>query len=232
MVDSSLGGMAQLAGFNMPNMSAIGNIVVVILISIFIICIFAALIFVIIINNQYNKRIVIFRKINGKITPIDEDKGFFEKIGMAGDYWLKLKKYKKILSRPKKEIAKNTFWYFEREDGEWLNFILEDIDEKLKIAKAEYIDEDMRLQRLGIEKNLRENFKKQSFWEKWGGTILSVGFILIVTICLVVLFQKLNDLTGAMNGAASSITKLAEATKDLIITKSGGMLPVNATKLG
>lgn len=236
MVDTNE--MIQMAGFEMPKLDGVGNVIMVIIGAIILISLVGGLIILYFVNKRYNKRVVLFKKVNGQITPFDEDKGFFEKLGLAGDYWFRLKKYKKILVRPKIEIAKNTYWYYEREDGEWENFRLKDFDKIFKDAGIEYIDEDMRLQRLGIEKNLRENFKKMSFWEQWGGTILSIGFILIVTICLVVLFQKLGDLTNAMGAMSGSVQGMAEkvsdlgmALKDVMVQKTGGIVPANTTRL-
>ena len=92
--------------------------------------------------------------------------GQFARIGKAGDYWCKLKKFKKTLPRPRRQVEKNTYWFYEREDGEWVNFTLNDFDDGMKKAGAYFVDEDMRLQRLGIQKNLQERlwiFAKKNF---------------------------------------------------------------------
>jgi len=157
---------------------------------------------------KYNKKVMIFRKVGTMIMPIASDKACFERVGAGGDYWCRTKKTKKILPRPKIQMGKNEFWFYEREDGEWINFSLSDFDEKMKSAGAYYVDEDMRLQRLGIQKNLQERFNKISFWDKYGGMIMSIIFILIITVCLVILFSK-------MEGNWEQATKTAEAIEHM-----------------
>ncbi len=171
---------------------------------------------------RYNKTIVVFKKINGTPVPVGQDKARFERIGIAGDYWLRTKKSKKILPRPRIESGVNTFWYFEREDGEWINFNLKDIDEQMKKAGAYFTDEDMRLQRLGIEKNLKDRFVKEGLWAKYGNTIMSIIFLLIITVCLVVLFQNMSGAWAGIDSASSSIKDMALAIKDMNLCKGGG----------
>lgn len=171
---------------------------------------------------KYNITIKLFKKVGGRILPTGEDKGMLQRVGSAGDYWLITKQFKKKLPRPRIWIAKNTCWYYEREDGEWINFELGDIDSQMKQAGAYYVDEDMRLQRLGIQKNLEERHKKLGFWQQYGTTIMLVIFVVIVTICLVVLFKELKALPGAMADASKSVRDMALAVKDASGCISGG----------
>ena len=178
---------------------------------------------------KYNRTIVIFKKINNRICPVGHDKAKLERIGLAGDYWLKTKKFKKILPRPRIECGVNTFWYYEREDGEWINFSLKDIDEQMREAGAYFTDEDMRLQRLGIEKNLRDRLVKEGFWAKYGTTVMTIVFLLIVTVCLVVLFQKMTGNWSATTQASLAIKDMALAITDMNICGGGGasLVPTN-----
>lgn len=224
---ASVGEMLSKSGMSIPsfNFASISSWVVYIGGGVLLAGVLAIGIFYFIQTLKYNKKIVLFRKVNNKIEIALVDKGMFQRIGMAGDYWLLLKKLKKTLPRPKLQIAKNVYWYFEREDGEWINFLIEDIDEVQKKAGAYFVDEDMRLQRLGIQKNLLERYKKQSFWDKYGTTILGIGFVLVVVICLIVLFNKLKDLIEAIPPLVNAIAQLAEAAK----SHSSGIVPVNQT---
>ena len=107
-------------------------------------------------------------------------------------------------------MAKNEYWYYIREDGEWINFSLQDVDAQMKAAKVYYVEEDMRLQRLGIQKNLEARFKKITFWERYGGMITTGVFLLIITICLVVIFRE-------MKGAWTGATEMAGAVKEMAL---------------
>lgn len=139
---------------------------------------------------MFNKRVVIWRRINGRMIKVDEDKGAFQKIGKAGDTWFFWRKYKKYTSRPQIEQEKNTYWYFIREDGEAINFGLGDVDEQMKTAKAHYIDSDMSLSRVAIERNLKDRYQVKSFWDKYGDKIMFIIYALILMICTIINTSK------------------------------------------
>jgi len=227
----AIGDMMQQAGMNLPqiNVSAVGNWIVIIGIAVFIAALLGLGIFALIMFLKYNKIIRLFKKIGSSIQLVGSDKGMFERISVAGDYWLRTRKFKKVLARPKLQITKNEYWYYEREDGEWMNFVIDDIDELLKEASVKYIDEDMRLQRLGIQKNLEKRYAKTSFWDKYGNAIMGIGFVLLVTICLIILFNKLDDLVKTFPQAAEAIAKMADAVNNIATRQGSGMVPINET---
>lgn len=183
--------------------------------SFIVVALLVGIIIWIMVIRRYNKKIVLFKKIGGKVVKVGEDKGTFERVGIAGDYWLRMMGSKKIVARPKLEISKNEFWFYEREDGEWINFVLEDIDKRMKDMNIYYIDEDMRLNRIAIQKNLVDRYKKGGFWEKYGTLISFALFVIIITICLIVLFTKLKDVAGGLSAAAGSMEKLANALHNM-----------------
>jgi len=230
----AIGEMLAESGVSIPDISGGGvlsilsKIGIVLLIGIPI----AIIIIYIIYTLKFNKVIVLFKEVAGKTQMVGKDKGAFERVGTAGDYWCRTKKFKKILPRPKIQIGieknlllgfKPIYWFFEREDGEWINFSLQDLDEQMKNAGAYYVDEDMRLQRLGIQKNLFDRFQKIGFWSKYGTQIAFAGFVLIVTICLILLFRDLRNVADALNGAAGAIEHLAKTLGNI---KGSGVVPV------
>jgi len=177
---------------------------------------------------KYNKTIVLFRKVGNKSVPIGTDKGMFERVGDAGDYWLITKKFKKTLPKPQKQMGKNEYWFYEREDGEWINFDLKDIDQQMKDAGIDYVEEDMRLQRLGIQKNLRDRFYKESFWQKYGNTIMSVMFILIISIMLIVLFKEMKENWTVGKEMAEAVRDMALQVQNIRVRSTSGAMPVDA----
>ena len=202
-----------------------GTWLVYFLIAVVIACFLALGVYYLIINLKFNKKVILFCKVAERIIPVAKDKGMVQRIGLACDTGLRTKNFKKILPRPKIEMEKNTYWFYEREDGEWINFSIEDIDKAMKTAKSYYVDEDMRLSRLGIQKNLKDRFDKPGFWEKYGAQIMMVIFFLIVTICLIVIFNKINDLVKALPQLARALESLANS----IGSHKVGMVPVNST---
>lgn len=179
-----------------------------------------------ILKLKYNKKIILFRKVGNKIVPVMIDKGMFERVGTAGDYWCRTKRMKKILPRPVIQMGKNEFWFYEREDGEWINIGLKDFDADMKKAGVYYVDEDMRLQRLGIQKNLRERFQKVTFWQKYGGLIMNVIFVLVMTVCLVVLFREMKGNWAAATSMATAVRDMAQQVENMYRRVGSGAQPL------
>jgi hypothetical protein len=228
---AQLSEMAANAGFTMPKISSadIGMWIAYGLIGIVVLAVVITGIFFFMRWLKYNKKIIHFKDIAGSVVNDFNDKAMFERVGFAGDYWAKCLKSKKILARPQLASAKNTYFYFERQDGEWLNFRIQNIDTLLKEAKVSYIDEDMRLQRLGIEKNLRERFNKEGFWSKYGTAIMTIFFLLMITICLVILFSRITELVKVIPQLAQAVQAMANAVADVAVKQGSGLVPVNST---
>lgn len=197
---------------------------IVVLLAVVIICgLLCFLIYLQFRKRKFNKKIVLFRKVGGRVTKIGEDLAAFERIGVGGDYWCKVRKSKKILPRPRIQMDKNTFWFYEREDGEWINFGLEDIDEKMKNFSAYFVDEDMRLQRLGIQKNLMQRLQKLTFFEKYGAVLIFGFYVLIVTVCLVLLFQKMESAYTGAEMMAAAVKDMSVSVNNLAVRTMSGI---------
>lgn len=218
-----LGGM----GLGSINFGTLGTILMWIIVSIVVVGVIAGIIIWIYNRKLYNQKIWIFGKVGGVPMLKYIDKGRLMAFGMAGDRLLRLKKMKKFLPPPQIQMGGNVYWFYEREDGEYINFSLEDLDEKQKEAGAYYVDTDMRMQRLGIEKNLRERMEKKGFFEKYGQTIAGVIFIIMVTVSLVVLFSKLKDVSGSLDGVASSVGAMANSVEKFYSARVGGQSPAD-----
>lgn len=174
-------------------------------------------------GKKFNITIILHKKIQGKVRKVGTYKAQLQRVGQAGDFWLFVRGVGKRLPRPKIWAGKNEVWYYEREDGEWINFEMGDIDEQMKQAGAYYVDEDMRLQRLGIQKNLDDRLKKLTFWQQYGTTIMMIIFVVIITICLVLLFKDLKSYPSAMADASKAIRDMALAVKDSSNCVNGGI---------
>lgn len=182
-------------------------------------------------KRTYTQNIWIFGKVGGVPMLKFIDRGRMMPFGMAGDRLLNLKKMKKYLPPPRIQMGKDIYWFYEREDGELINFSLEDLDEKQRKAGAYYVDTDMRMQRLGIEKNLRERMERKGFFEKYGSTIAGAIFVIMVTVALVVLFSKLKDVAGSMDAMAGSVNAMASSVDQFYSARIGGESPADVSGL-
>ena len=151
-------------------------------------------------KKQYWIIIHVFRLIGNIPTRVAIYNAKEVPFGMAGDrLWkvatgfLKLKAIK-WLPVGKIQTAPREFWYYIREDGEWINFSLNDLNDIQKKAGIRFVQEDMRLQRLATERLLEQRLMDKTFWEKWGTTVMLIIVFMVVAVCMVVIFFQFSKI--------------------------------------
>lgn len=153
-------------------------------------------------KKQLKYTIPLYRMIGARPIKIATFKAKDFKIGFAGDKLWYVPKAKKYIIPASIQTAPNEYPHFEREDGEWINFGLGDIDQEMKTAGVKYIHQDMRSNRIAISNLLEQRFKgKQGFWDKYGNMIAQAIFYLIVCVCMVIIFYQWStivDKTGML----------------------------------
>ena len=137
-----------------------------------------------------------------------EDRAKEVKVGRAGDRLFYLRRQKRWFPPPVIQSGINEWWFWERDDGEFINIGLEDLNEKQRQLGIRFIDTDMRMQRLGIEKNLQYRLQEQNFWEKYGDKIINLAFYVFVTLMMVVLFFEWRKTAESLQGVADSVAKM------------------------
>lgn len=226
--------IAGAFGFDKFNFfgSTVVTIIIVIVVVVFILLLVVVLIVLWVNAKKYKYRIPLYSKVGNIPTRIGTFKAKPVAFGRAGDHlwFVKGKGLKKWIAPATIQSAKNEFWHWVREDGEWVNFSMQDLDEISKKAGVQYVKQEARLTRLAIDQLLEKRLNNQSFWEKWGVVIGYVIFFLIITIALVVFFHqygKIVETTGALMERADLILKEANAAK----WGGGlsGLVPANAT---
>lgn len=205
----------EAMGFSMPQVSASGlaGKLLIGLVFILLCAILGAITWWIINQLRYKVVIRIFRQDGQAVKPVATDKGWMQTISPAGDTWLRFKKMKKLTERPSIWMSKKEVWYFLREDGELVNFGLNNFDETMKKAGCKYVSEDMRFARLSIDKILTKNFSKQKWWEKYGTQLAFGLFMLVVVACLIFLFKEMAEIPDKIGGVAESAKITFEASE-------------------
>lgn len=193
----------------------------------------AIAVYLIVQKLKWNKKFILWRKVGGEWTIAVEDTGMFQRVGTAGDYWAKWRKLKRTCSKPRKQKRKNEFWFAEGEDGEIREIDSFDFDSGLRKINAHFVDEDMRLQRLGIQKNLASRFEKQSFWQKYGTTIMLVIFVVIVTISMVIMFKEMKGNWEVATQTAQAIEHMASSVETManrlgVVSGGGELIPAGS----
>lgn len=216
----------QTFGFDKLNItnSTISNIALVILISIVILALFGFLIYMVTMKKIYVYRLRVFKTIGNTPTQIGYFKGKAVSIGKVGDFLMFVKGAKKWLEFPTLQTAKNEYWFYIREDGEWINFVLKDLNEVSKLMGVKFIKQDMRLARLSIDEILAQRLLHKSFLERWGIAIGFAIFFLIIAVSLVIFMYQYGKTAGQFTESA----KLLKEAIQIAYQHGGGS---NSTQL-
>ena len=181
-------------------LGAMGGVLLVVTIAFVILAIIGFFIYWSSVKKKFWIRIHVFRLIGNTPTRVAKYRAKEVPFGMAGDRLWKVAtgflmlKAIKWLPCGKIQTAPREFWYYIREDGEWINFSLDDLNEVSKKAGVRFVQEDMRLQRLATERLLEQRLMNKTWWEKWGTTAMMVVVFLVIAICMVVIFYQFSKL--------------------------------------
>jgi hypothetical protein len=215
----SVGSLNPFGNVNLGgSMGTFGAIALVVVIAIVIIGLVGFLIYWKSVKKSFWINIHVFRLIGNIPTRVAIYSAKEIPFGMAGDKLWKVapsgfNKWKTIKWLPvgKIQTAPREFWYYIREDGEWINFSLTDLNAVSKEAGVRFVQEDMRLQRLATERLLEQRLMNKTFWEKWGTTIMMIIVFLVIAICMVIIFfqfGKVIDKFGAIAQTQADTSKI------------------------
>lgn len=228
------------ADFSIGGMGTFANIGIVVVIAILILAGFGLLLYVIIVKKQYWIKIKVWREIGNVPTNVANYTAKEVAFGRAGDKLWRVAsggifKFKvlKWLSVGKVQSAPREFWYWIREDGEWINYQQENINLISKRMGVKFVQEDMRLQRLATDRLLEQRHMSKTFWEKWGNTIMTIILFMIIAIAVVIVFYQFSKVVELMQPLIAGITASMNKVNDICanytsIIRGGytGLVPV------
>lgn len=151
-------------------------------------------------SKSYFIKIPLYRLIGNIPTRVAIYRAKKFRIGKAGDYLWYVKGIKKFLPPATIQTAPNEYMHWEREDGEWINFSMGDLDKDQKKAGVKYIHQDMRSQRIATANILEQRLINKGFWDKYKDMIVHLVFYLIVMICMIVIFWQWSKITTQVGG--------------------------------
>jgi len=181
--------------------------ITIIIIAMIILIFVAVVVFLVFSYLKYNKKILLWDRYKLRKFMAME-----VKYNKLGDVVFKVKKNGKILPRPSITIAPNTYLYSLRDDGEWINVGLEDINYKTRQASVKLIDPDMRYARSSLHELMKARYDKKDFWTTLAPIVIPI--IALAVVCLLVYFiaDKLleigTQLTNALGAQSAVIDKL------------------------
>lgn len=171
-------------------------------------------------KKTYNKKIHIFEEINGQAVPVGEDSAMEMNLDHTSLKVFYLKKRKLYLPRPTRQVGKGHYWYFIRDDGEWINFSLANMNNELKELGTNYDHTDMRYGNAALKKLIEKNFKKTNWMKEYAHYIAFTALIIILGVVGWLILREAKTLIGALE----QVTKNAA---DMIGTSEGLLKAVN-----
>ncbi len=169
-------------------------------------------------RKQYNKTIHIFEEVAGKAIPTTIDKA--KEIILPGTsiraYFLQKKKV--FLPRPSIQTGIGHYWFFIRNDGEWINVGLENLNKKLTDLNIHFDHTDMRMANASLKKLIEKNYKKLN-WMKEYAPYIAIGIlILILGIVGFLVLNQAQKLVGGLASAVSSNTEVIEQMGKMLVS--------------
>ncbi len=235
--NDALSRMGDMFGFGDWNLGigTIGTMLIWFFLAFFVVAIVGIGVYFVLMRKTYRHKITVRGLVGNQPMIRWRDRAKEVRIGRAGDTLFYLKKKKRFLPPPIIQDGVNEWLYWEREDGELINVGIENVDEKQRKLGIKFIDTDMRMQRLGIEKLLQARLQKQTFWEKHGTMVVSAIFYVLLTILLVVIFTqwiKSTQVMGAVTNRQADLWEKMireEEVSPYVPTESegSGLIPAN-----
>ena len=199
-----------------PKVSFASSTLLWVVIVIFVIFIIAGIIAFILNRLQYKYTIVVFEKVGAYFQPTRKEKAREIKIGSIGDTIFRTNKSKKYLPNPRIQTGKRTYWYAIREDGEYINIGLEDVDFLMKKAKVHYLDKEMRHSRTALDDLFKNRYNKPTFLSTYGGLIAYSVLIVITIVMFWLLMDKFLDITQKVSGVVETAGKLLDKQGNIL----------------
>ncbi len=171
-------------------------------------------------KKSYNKTIVKFREINGITRRVGIEKAMELVLPNTSVRAYLLKKSKFYMPRPSIETGENEFWYFIREDGEWVNVGLANLNKELKQLGLHYDHTDMRMANAALKRLVDKSYKKINWLKEYAPYI---GFAVIILMLAISGYLVMGEAAKITSATAGNV----EALKDITITMGDILSNIN-----
>jgi len=222
----ALSDLNPIASFNI-GLGDIGNALMMLLILVVIFGLVGFLVYWRITSRQYKFKIPLYKSINGTNFKQAVYVARNVPISLAGDSLWFVKGLKKFIAPATLTSALNEYPHEEREDGEWINFSIDSVNDQQKKAGVRFIQQDMRTQRVTTGQILEQRLINKGFWEKYKDMIVHLIFYVIVTMLMIVTFWQWGNIVEQIGGILSGVERVAGAVNELecVGFKEKGIVP-------
>ena len=195
---------------------------IIIFIGVFVI----ALVFLWAYNKKYKDKIVIFGRVDGRPRVIGKDRASVFRMGHGGDMVHRWRRLKTFRPMPTIQTGANTYWYYLREDGEYINFGVGDLDLMQRELGAEFLITDVRHARASMQKTLKDTYDKPTFWQQYGGHIAFMSFIIIMAFSFWLAFDKFIEVITNLSALTDKVGTFMDEANSILVNidrvKGGG----------
>jgi len=164
-------------------------------------------------NKKYSKWVIIYQKVNGRYEPMIKSRAAIIRISKSGDTAMHILKTKQWVPTPQFQTGRGTYWFFERQDLELINFAPGDFDLDALEMGARLVDKEMRYARTELEDKLKDRGSKESWLAQHWKDIASWITLIVVMIFL---FLLIREIVAAKAGNDAVAIKLADAVDKLV----------------
>lgn len=196
-------------------LGTIGNALILIVLIIVVFGLVGWIIYWRITSKQFNKKIPLFKSINGTNFKQANYVAKNVTISKAGDSLWFVKGIKKFLAPATLTSGPNEYPHEEREDGEWINFSIDSVNDAQKKAGVKFIQQDMRTQRVATGQILEQRLVNKGFWEKYKDQIISLIFYLVTAMLMIVIFWQWTNVVEMMGGLIDKLVLVGEKLDQL-----------------
>lgn len=222
MAEGFLDQMGVSFGENGFNISWVGNLIIVI----FLLGLVGFAVYIYLNNKSYNKKLHVFRNINGRPTPVGVERAREITLPFTSTKAFQVKKGGFFLPRPSIETHKNNYWFMIRDDGEWVNIGLESFNDKLKAMNMFFDHGDMRMANAALKKLVERNYKKTNWIKEWAPFIGFGMIILMLGIGGYLFSKEMGSVLGGLQNSVVSQQETAAVYERILlgIDGAGGLL--------
>ena len=168
---------------------------------------------------RYKRKIPIYADVAGRPTRVAIDRARVVKLGQGGEEVWYLKKRKQQIPPASIAMAKDEYWHYIKEDGDLINFGIENLNVIAKKAGIHFTNADMRYARSNIQRNLKDKYNKVTFMDKYGTVMIFTVHIIIVTVMFVWILKDFSKVAASLD---SAIKNAADLVKAASIANGGG----------
>ncbi len=169
-------------------------------------------------SKKFFVRINIYSKVNGVPILTGKDRAMETRLSNDGTkihYWRKSKAFRPM---PTIQSGVNTYNYYKREDGHYINFQLSDFDEKMRELGAKFHSKGIRYQNVGLRKSLKDRYDSPTFMQRYGGIITYTILIVVTMIMIIMLFDKFLELAGKVEAILDTAPAILSQYENLLAT--------------